>query len=391
MNAPILTEKNHPSFINGLRMEIAAIIAWSTFFIFQFGGDYLLKELSDTSLASALFIFLFSVCLIASFGVVRHANALAHLLGEPFGTLILTLSVVGIEVSFISAIMLTGESTPTLARDTMYAVLMIVLNGLVGIALLLGGLKHGEQDYSLQGARAFLAVLLPLAIFSLVLPSFTISTSEASFSPFQAIYFAFITIILYGIFLGLQTTRHRSFFNDPNTSTIAASQEPPLKEPDSSFKAHGPIFSVAYHTIFLIVTLIPIVLLSKRVAKVIDFGIVEFGAPVALGGVLISLLVLTPESLAALQAALKNRLQRAVNLLLGSALATIGLTLPAVLAIGLFTGKRVTLGLPPASITVLLLTLVMSVITFGGSRTNMLQGAVHLVIFLTYLMLIFSP
>lgn len=391
MSDPIITDKKTPGFLSGLRLELAAIIAWLTFIVFQFGGDYYLKDIESTWFASLMFVLLFGVCLTASFGVVRHANALAHILGEPYGTLILTISVIGIEVSFIAAVMLTGESAPTLARDTMFAVLMIVLNGLVGIALLLGGLKHGEQDYNLQGARSFLAILLPLAVLSFILPDFTTSTEDASFSPLQAVFFAIVTILLYGIFLGMQTTRDRAFFNETNSSVSAITDDELAKQPDSHFKAYGPVFSIGYHALFLVLTLLPIVLLSKRVAKVIDFGIVEIGAPVALGGVLISLLVLTPESLAALEAALKNKLQRAVNLLLGSALATIGLTLPIVLAIGLISGKSVTVGLSPAFMTLLSLTLIMSVMTFGGTRTNMLQGAAHLVIFLTYLMLIFSP
>lgn len=386
---PISSASKYPSFWAGIKLEKPAILAWLTFLIFQFGGDHLLKGISNDLLAVGLFILLFFVCLFAAFGVVRHANALAHTLGEPYGTIILTLSVIGIEVSFIAAIMLTGESAPTLARDTMFAILMIVLNGLVGVALLLGGLRHKEQDYNLQGARAFIAVLFPLAIFSLVLPALTISTPDATFSPVQAGFFAVATIVLYIVFLGLQTTRHRNFFKDP--VTLQTSDVPISSVPDSYYKAHGPIFSIKYHSTFLILTLIPIVLLSKRLAKVIDFGIVEIGAPVALGGLLISLIVLTPESLAALQAALKNKLQRSVNLLLGSALATIGLTLPAVLTIGLITGKSVLLGLSDTSIVLLILTLVMCIMTFGGPRTNILQGVIHLVIFFAYIMLIFSP
>lgn len=157
----------YPKFLKGIFLEKPAIIAWITFFIFQFGGDVFLKDISNSLTAAVFFTALFIVCLIAAFGVVRHANALAHILGEPYGTIILTISVIGIEVSFIAAIMLTGESAPTLARDTMFAILMIVLNGLVGFSLLLGGLKHNEQEYNLQGARAFIAVCFLLRYFRL--------------------------------------------------------------------------------------------------------------------------------------------------------------------------------------------------------------------------------
>ncbi|MDJ0683608.1 MAG: calcium:proton antiporter [Alphaproteobacteria bacterium] len=357
------------------------IVGLGTLVAFQFGGDAWLINLSDPLTAGILFLWLFIAMLWAAFGVVRHADALAELLGEPYGTLILTLAVIGIEVALISAVMLAGEAATTLARDTMLAVLMIVLNGLVGLALLLGGLAHGEQDYNLQGARAFMAVLLPLAVFSLILPKYTVSTATPTFSPFQEAFFAAITALLYGVFLAVQTVRHSSYFQEPSATD----------NDEKAHTSHGPLRSKLYHAVLLILTLAPIVLLSKRLALLVDFGIDEVGAPVALGGVIIALLVLTPEGLAALEAARANRLQRSVNLLLGSALATIGLTVPAVLAIGLIIDQPVVLGLDDVSMVLLILTLFTSALTFGGVRTGVLQGAVHVVLFLAYLALIFSP
>lgn len=367
------------------REEAPFLVGAVTFAVFQFHGDRWLVGLTGFFIAGLIFMWLFAAAVWATFGVVRHADALAHLLGEPFGTLILTLSVIGIEVSLIASVMLTGIASPELARDTMFAVLMIVLNGLVGAALLLGGLRHKVQDYNLQGARAFLVVLLPLSVFALILPDFTVSTADATFSPLQAGFFALITILLYGVFLIMQTVRHRTFFEQPTVG------DPVAESTHAPDEAHGPIRSRSYHTAMLLLTLVPIVLLSKRLAKLVDFGIVEVGAPVALGGVLIALLVLLPESMSAIAAARANLLQRSVNLLLGSALATIGLTVPAILAISLVIGHPVTLGLDNVSIVLLVLTLVISTMTFGGARTNVLQGAVHLVLFLAYLLLIFSP
>lgn len=332
-------------------------------------------------MAGAIFLWLFGVMLWASFAVVRHADALAEILGEPYGTLILTLAVISIEIALISAVMLTGDAAPTLARDTMFAILMIVLNGLTGAALLIGGLAHREQDYNLQGARAFVAVLMPLAVFALVLPKYTVSTADPTFSAPQAFFFAVVTLLLYAVFLVIQTIRHRGFFEQP------ASTEEGLHDPH----AGHPVRSLPYHAALLVLTLLPVVLLSKRLATVVDFGSHQLGLPVEFGGVVIALLVLTPEGLAALGAARANYLQRSVNLLLGSAVATIGLTVPAVLAIGLMIDRPVTLGLDDAGTVLLVLTLVMSAMTFGGVRTSLLQGAVHLVMFLAYLMLIFSP
>lgn len=365
-----------------LRKELPFIVGAATLVAFQFGGDEWLHNLSDPFIASVLFLWLFVAMLWGAFGVVRHADLLAELLGEPYGTLILTMAVVGIEVALISTVMLSGEAAPTLARDTMYAVVMIVLNGLVGTALLLGGMAHREQDYNLQGARSFIAVLLPLAVISLILPKFTISTAAPTFSPLQEALLVIMAMLLYAVFLGVQTVGHSEYFQEPKQIDESA-------EPDHHL--HGPVHSLAYHAILLILTLLPIILLSERFAELVDYGIVKAGAPIALGGAIIALLVLMPEGLAALRAARANYLQRSVNLLLGAALSTIGLTVPAALVISLVIGQPIVLGLSDASAVLLMLTLVMSALTFGGVRTGVLQGAVHLVLFLAYLMLIFNP
>jgi len=365
-----------------LREELPFVVAALTLGAFELFADAWLTGLARFEVAVPIFSWLFGVMLIAAFGVVRHAEALAHLLGEPYGTLILTLAVVGIEVSLMAAIMLTGQASPTLARDTMFAVLMIVLNGLVGAAIVVGCLVHREQEYNLQGAHAFLSVLVPLAVFALVLPRFTLSTEDPTFSPGQAFFFALLTVLLYSAFLGIQTIRHRGFF----THLPASTGEGPREEaPPAALRG------AAFHAALLLLTLVPIVMLSKRMAKLVDFGIAEVGAPVAIGGVIIAMLVLAPEGLAAMRAARENQMQRSVNLLLGSAVSTIGLTVPAVLAISLLSGQSVLLGLDTASAILLLLTLFMSALTFGGVRTNLLQGCVHLVMFLAYLELAFVP
>jgi len=370
-----------------LRSELAFIVGAVTTVLFLVYGDVWLADLSNTLKVAGLFVWTFALMLWCAFGVVRHADCLAELLGEPYGTLILTIAVISIEVSLIAAIMLTGNANPTLARDTMLAVIMIVLNGMVGVALLIGGLKHGEQAFNLQGARAFLAVILPLATMSLILPRFTTSTADPTLNRPQAILFAIITVALYATFLAIQTRRHSGFFTQPSLDTPADASD------NDESHGHGDLNprSIPYHAVFLVLTMLPIVLLSKKLAVLVDHGTATLGAPAALGGVLVAILVLTPEGLAAFHAALANKLQRSVNICLGSALATIGLTIPAVLTIDLLTDLHVVLGLEPTEIVLLVLTLLLSMLTFGGVRTNVLQGAVHVVVFLVYLVLIFDP
>jgi Ca2+:H+ antiporter len=365
-----------------LRSEAALLVGVVTTAIFYTLGKGWLDDLSDTLISSVLFVWIFGAMLWLAFSAVRHADSLAELLGEPLGTLILTISVISIEVSVISAVMLTGDSDPTLARDTMLAVLMIVLNGMIGVSLLIGGIKHREQEYNLPGARAFLSVLITLATVTLILPRFTLSTDDPSLTRSQSVLFSLITVALYGAFLAVQTVRHRTFF-------VETTEHGSVQDQGHS---HGnqPV-SVPYHAVLLLLTLLPIVLLSKKLALLIDAAIVALHAPAAIGGVLVAFLVLAPEGLAAFHAAGVNHLQRAVNICLGSALATISLTVPAVVVISMVTGTHIVLGLEGTELVMLLLTLVLSLVTFSGIRTNVLQGAVHLVVFFVYLILIFDP
>jgi Ca2+:H+ antiporter len=370
-----------------LRSEAAVVFGAITTALFYAFSDALLSDLVPDLWSIALFVWLFGTMLWCAFGVVRHADCLAELLGEPYGTLILTFAVISIEVSLISSIMLRGANEPTLARDTMFAVLMIILNGMVGLALLVGALRHHEQHYNLQGAKAFLAVITPLAVLTLILPRFTISSPPA-FTPVQAAFFAAMTIGLYGVFLGVQTVRHRNLFKEPGAR---AALPDPLDHDETSHRhGHHAIRTVPFHAAVLVLAVLPVVLLSKKMAVFVDYGIETLAAPVALGALIIAILVLAPEGLGALRAALANRLQRSVNILLGSALATIGLTVPAVLMIGLIVNRDVELGLDQVEMVLLLLTLAVNTLTFTGGRTNVLQGAVHLVLFCAFLVLIFE-
>ena len=352
--------------------------------IFLMAGNSWLADLSNPIKATAIFLWLFAIMLWLSFGVVRHADCLAIIMGEPYGTMLLTLSVISIEVVMIAAVMLTGENNPTLARDTMFSVLMIVLNGMLGITLLMGGLRHHEQEYNLLGAKAYLGVITALAVLGLVLPRFTTSTPGGQVSALMGWYLVITSSGLYAVFLIMQTLRHRSYFKQPCDSKGSACI-------DDVHDHDGLVIrSVGFHVIFLIMTMLPIVLLSKSMAKLVDHGIATLGAPQALGGFLVAILVLSPEAMGAAKSALKNQLQRTVNISLGSALATIGMTIPAVLVISLLTGRTIELGLEAVDIVLLLLTLLVSLINFGAGRTNILQGAVHLIIFISYIVLIFD-
>ena len=367
-----------------LRIEWPLAVSLATTALFLAFGRVLLSGLADPGWFCLVLGWLFGAILASAFAVVRHAEALAERLGEPLGTLVLTLSMSGMEMMMITAIMYSGPSESTLARDTMLAILMIVLNGLAGLCLLLGGLRYHEQTYNLYGANAFLAVLLPLAVLGLVLPSFTMSTPGPTLSPFQAMFLIVMSIGLYAIFLSIQTVRHRDYFVSPSIAEAAASH--PAAGVDGEHAEH----SARYHAAFLLTYTVPIVLLAKRIAVPIDYGSRVLGAPHALGGLLVAVLILSPESLAAVRAALANRLQRSINLALGTALSSISLTIPAVLTIGFVTGKTIVLGVDPPSTVLLLLSLVVSMMTFAMERTNILLGAVHLLLFLAYLMLIFQ-
>jgi Ca2+:H+ antiporter len=373
--------------------------AWATVAAFLLFGDALLGRLGEPVMAALVFAWLLGVIIWAAFGVVHEAEVLAGRLGEPYGTLILTLSIVIIEVALISAVMLGAKGAPTLGRDTMFAVLMIVLNGVVGIGLLVGGLRHFAQSYNMKGASSYLAVIIPLTVIPLVLPNFTTSTGEGTLTVLQSVSFSVFTLALYGAFLVLQTGRHRSFFVEPTRE-----QAPPVRSaphgraPDSGeidvVEDDGhedPGGATSTHVLLLLATILPIVILAKSLAVVLDFGIIQLGAPVALGGILIAMVVFTPECIAALRAISANQLQRAINLCLGAAASTLGLTVPAVLAIGLFTGQEVVLGLSKANMVILAMTLLLSTLTFTGTRTTMLEGAVHLSVFFVFLVLVFSP
>jgi Ca2+:H+ antiporter len=275
--------------------------------------------------------------------------------------------------------MLHGDNNPTLGRDAVFAVIMIALNGLVGLSLLLGGLRYREQHYNIQGVNAYLNVIMALAVLGLVLPNFTTSTTGPTFSTEQEIFLATVSLLLYGIFLLIQTIRYRGYFLDSKRTAAAHSNHSLV------------VRSTGFHVLMLLLYLGTVIFLAEYFAVPLDNSIEKFHMPQAFGGAIIAALVLSPEALGGITASLHNQLQRSINILLGSVLATIGLTIPAVLVIGLLTKRPVALGVQGGNLPLLLLTLAVSVVTFTSRKTNVLQGCIHLLLFAVFVLLIFAP
>jgi Ca2+:H+ antiporter len=359
-----------------LREEWFLLVSTLTCLLFFLFANQIMGGLKNPVTFGLVFLWLFGAILGSIFGVVRHADHAAIRLGEPYGTLILTLAVTAIEVVSISTIMLHGENNPTLARDTVFAVVMIILNGMVGLSLLVGGWRHREQQYNFQGANAYLSVIIPLATLSLILPNFTITTPGPTLSVAQETFLAVMTLALYGTFLSIQTDRHHKYF------VSGEAEEQAYKAPGSTAR---PLWA---HAMLLVAYMAPVVYLAEQLAIPVDYLIETMHFPTALGGITIAILVATPESIAAVRAARANRLQRSVNIVLGSVLATIGLTVPAMIVISHLTGRVLYLGLQNSGLVLLPLTLIVSVVTFASGRTNILQGFVHLVLFATYIVLV---
>ena len=316
----------------------------------------------------------------AVFSAVYHAEVIAHRIGEPFGTLVLAVAVTVIEVALIISIMLgVAADKAGLARDTVFAAVMIVCNGIVGLCLLSGGVRHHEQGFQVQGASAALAVLAPLTILTLVLPNATTSAPGPTFSRSQLVFAGVVSLVLYCSFVFVQTVRHRDYFLPAEHGDEEEYVPPP--------SARAALVSLG----LLLVALVAIVGLAKALTPAVEGVILWFGAPKAVVGIAIATLVLLPESLAALRAAGANRLQTSLNLALGSALASIGLTIPAVAVVAIILGQRLDLGLNMKDTVLLALTLFAGVITLGTGRTTVLQGMVHLIIFATFLFLAIVP
>jgi Ca2+:H+ antiporter len=312
------------------------------------------------------------------FAAVHHAEVIAERIGEPYGTLLLTLAVTIIEVALIATIMLGDKPVPALARDTVFAVVMIVCNGLVGLCIFIGGLRYKEQDFQVSGANLYLSVLFVMATITLIMPNYTLTAVGPFYSAAQLGFVSVVTLLLYGVFLYTQTIRHRDYFiNEPSGAS------------DDGSAMSNRMLGVSI--VLLLASLLAVVLLAKKFSLVVDIAIASVGAPPAFAGVLVALLILLPEGVAAIAAARRNDLQKSINLALGSSLATIGLTIPAVAVAAYALNKPLVLGLNNRDMVLLVLTFIVSMLTFGTGRTNILFGLVHMVVFAVFLFMVFVP
>jgi Ca2+:H+ antiporter len=318
----------------------------------------------------------------AVFSAVHHAEVVAHRVGEPFGTLVLAVAVTVIEVALIVSVMLTGgPEKSALARDTVFSAVMIVCTGVVGLCLLAGASRHREQEFRVQGANGALAVLTALSVLTMVLPNYT-QLPGPTFTRSQLEFVGVVSLVLYGVFVFVQTVRHRDYFLAEDDGKAGA-EEHHLPPPSGRMA----LLAAA----LLLLSLVAVVALAKALSPAVEAGVAYSGAPKAVVGVIIAAVVLLPESLAAVRAARLDRLQTSLNLAFGSAVASIGLTIPVVAAVSVILGRPLMLGLDPKETVLLALTLLLTTLTVATGRTSILQGAIHLTVFAVFLFFAVVP
>ncbi len=371
------------------------IAVWLIVIAFMVWGGSFLGNGMPAMVAAGVFLILLLTIIGAAFGVIKEADELAHQLGEPYGTLILTLSIVSIEVILISAVMLGPGENPTIGKDSIFSVMMIIMNLIIGLCIVLGGLKFGEQEYNAQGTMSYLGMIIMLGGIGLLLPNYITGAGGGSFTDTQALVLSSLIIVLYEFFLVLQMKGYRHLYVQPKAGFLEIpyrerrAQDHAKRMEDTTAQSSG--CELWIRSAVLIATILPIVLLSHHMAVVVDYGIRAAHLPPLLGGVLIAVIVFTPESMTAVKAALNNEFQRAVNLCHGAFVSTVGLTVPSVLIIGLVTGKTVLFGLTATETILFVITLLLSVMTFLGKRTTPIVGIMHLVLFAVFILLIFNP
>lgn len=337
-----------------------------------------LHWIAHSPLTLALLVAGLVASVIAS---VHHAEVIAHRVGEPFGTLVLALAVTVIEVALIVSMMLSGgEATSALARDTVFAAVMIILNGLIGMSLLVGGRRHHVQGFNLEGINAALGTLTVIVVLTLIVPNYSTSAPGPVYTTSQLVFVAVATLVLFAAFTFFQTVRHRDYFL------------PEQRGDDPDEHAEQPTGKEALASLaLLLVSLVAVVLSAKGISPAMEAALHAAGAPPATVGILIAAIVLLPEGFAAVRAAANNRLQTSLNLAIGSAIASIGLTVPTVAALAVIMDWPLTLGLDMKSIVLLVVSLFVVSISLRTGRTTALPGAVHLVLFAAYLFLSFVP
>ncbi|QNA94041.1 MULTISPECIES: calcium:proton antiporter [unclassified Microbacterium] len=372
----------------GVKDVARIVLGWGAFAALLILHPLLEPPVPAPVLVIALAVIV-AVILVCAFGVVTQAEALAHRLGDPYGSLVLTLSIVLIEVILISAVMLGPGEHATIARDSVMAVAMIILNLVIGLALLLGGMRHRGMTHNRTGTSAYLSMLVVLVALAFGLPA--LIGVDGSYATAQEVPIVILTLVLYAFFLFRQMGAQAGDFTE--VEPLSPQRSPRAQEEERTgirqvLAAHRT--EVIVRLALLVVTVIPIVLLSHDMAALLDDGLGRLGAPVALAGVLIAGIVFLPESITAVRAALGGEVQRVVNLCHGALVSTVGLTIPAVLVIGIATGQTVVLAESPANLLMLGVTLLLSVTTFAAKRVTAMHGAAHLVTFAIYVVVLFS-
>lgn len=378
-----------------IKTRIRLIAAWLVVLLFTVWGDSILGESIQALAATSAFIVLLVTIIAAAFGVVREADELAHKLGEPYGTLILTLSIVAIEVILIAAVMLGPAESSTIGKDSIFSVMMIIMNLVIGLCILIGGLRYGEQEYNAQGAMSYIAMIIMLGSLSMILPNYIEGAGNGVFTPIQALTLAIVITLLYAFFLFFQIKSYSYMYVQPpkGRMNILFAERHTIVKPQQAegSKKKNDSKEIVIRSVILIAMILPIVLLSHSMAVVVDYGIHAANLPPALSGVLIAIIVFTPEFMTSIKAAYNNESQRVVNLCHGAFVSTVGLTVPSVLIIGLITEKTVQFGLTPSETILFVITLFLTLTSYLGKRTTPMTGIMHLALFLIFVMLVFNP
>jgi Ca2+:H+ antiporter len=326
-------------------------------------------------LTGIVFIIIFTVIIINAFRVVMHAEILANRFGEPYGTMILTFSAVTVEVIMVAAMMLHEDTDPTLARDTIFSTVMILMNGIIGIIMLLGGFKYGDQKYNLKSSNSFFSMILGLLGLSLFMPLFI---PENTYTVFEA-FLIIASILLYAFFLRMQSKEHNYYFKFKDMQTGITKNETHVEKGKST----------AYHITMLLLTIGVISFLAEYLSITVDDAIAKLSLPAGVASLIISIIIVSPEGLTALRAGLSNDMQRVINISLGSALSTISLTIPAVLLVGFIFNRDVILGITPLQGVLLIISMLVGMLSYKDGETNSLQGFIHLILFITFVFIIF--
>jgi Ca2+:H+ antiporter len=358
-----------------LKNEKALLIAVFTIFIIT-----VLEEIpavfENDLLEAVFFLFVFTVIIYTAIGVVHHAEFLAFKLGEPYGTMVLTFSAVTVEVIMIVTMMLHEDSDPELARDTIFSTLMILINALIGFIILVGGFRFGEQKYNLKSSNSYLSMIIGIIGLGMFVPNLVKGEAYETYQSFLIL----ALLALYFFFIRMQSKEHNYYFTFKKLSDAEGCQ---LKA-DEKKKISG-----LYHIIMLLLTIAAVSLLAENLAVFVDDGVAKLRLPEAVAGLLISIIIVTPEGLTAVRAGFNNDMQRVINISLGSVLSSISLTIPVVLIVSMFFSKEIILGLTAVQSGMIIISLLVSILTCKDGETNALQGFIHVILFIAFVFMIF--